>query len=103
MKWLNDEKQFSAWLASADAYYAPFLHAYDNHPMWNSEPRMQPYKESVQYSHLPGWPSAPGRATAESLAKYVICDMFAGAAQGKSTKEVVATATAQLKEIYSKA
>jgi multiple sugar transport system substrate-binding protein len=100
MKWLNDEKQFSAWLASADAYYAPFLHAYDNHPMWNSEPRMQPYKESVQYSHLPGWPSAPGRATAESLAKYVICDMFAKAAQGESTSSVISGATAQLKGIY---
>jgi multiple sugar transport system substrate-binding protein len=100
MKWLNDEKQFSAWLAAGDAYYAPFLHAYDNHSMWNSEPRMQPYKESVQYSHLPGWPAAPGRATAESLAKYVISDMFAKAAQGDSTKSVISTAADQLKQIY---
>lgn len=100
MKWLNDEKQFSGWLAAGDAYYAPFLHAYDDHPMWNKEPRMQPYKDSVQYSHLPGWPAAPGRATAESLAKYVISDMFAKAAQGDPTRSVIATATAQLKEIY---
>jgi multiple sugar transport system substrate-binding protein len=36
----------------------------------------------------------------ESLAKYVICDMFAKAAQGTSTKEVIATAAGQLKQIY---
>jgi len=103
LKWLHDEKQFSQWLTSSDAYFAPFLKGFENHPMWNKEPRMQPYKDSVQYSHLPGWPAAAGRAASESLAKYVIVDMFAGAAQGKSTKEVIATATGQLKEIYSKA
>src|SRR5918911_672311 len=103
LAWLHDEKQFSQWLAGGGAFYAPFLKGYENHPMWNSEPRMQPYKESVQYSHLPGWPAAADRRASESLAKYVICDMFAGAAQGKSPKEVIATATAQLKEIYSRA
>ena len=69
--------------------------------MWDAEPRMKPFKESVQYSHLPGWPAAADRRASESLAKYVIADMFAGAASGKSTKDVIATATGQLKQIYA--
>jgi len=100
LRWLYDDKQLSAWLASADAYYAPFLHAYDNHPMWNPEPRYMPYKESLKTSHLPGWPGPPGRPMSESMAKYVVVDMFAKACQGTSTKEVIATAVAQLKQIY---
>src|SRR5205809_1068127 len=50
LRWLYDDKQMSRWLASANAYYAPFLHGYDNHPMWNVEPRYLPYKECLKTS-----------------------------------------------------
>jgi multiple sugar transport system substrate-binding protein len=100
LRWLMDDKQYSPWLTVADAYYAPYVHAYDDHPMWKVEPRYLPFKESLKTSHLPGWPGPPSRALSESLAKYVVCDMFAKAAQGASTKEVVATAAGQLKQIY---
>ena len=36
----------------------------------------------------------------ESVAKYVLVDMFAKACRGDSTKDVIATAAAQLKQIY---
>jgi multiple sugar transport system substrate-binding protein len=101
LRWLTDEPQYTGRLAAAEAYYAPFLKGLENHPMWQFDPRMQPFKEIVQHSHLPGWPAVSSRAASESLARYVICDMFAGAAQGKSTKEVIATATGQLKQIYA--
>jgi multiple sugar transport system substrate-binding protein len=100
LRWLYDDKQLSRWLASADAYYAPFLHGYDNHPMWNVEPRYMPYKESLKTSRLHGWPGPPGHALSESVAKYVLVDMFAKACQGESTKNVIATAASQLKQIY---
>jgi len=100
LRWLYDDKQLSRWLAAADAYYAPYLHAYDNHPMWNPEPRYLPYRDSLKTSHLPGWPGPAGHAMSESVAKYVVVDMFAKACRGDSTKDVIATAVAQLKQIY---
>ena len=100
LRWLMNDTQQSAWLTAADAYYAPFLHGYDSHPMWNPEPRYLPYKESLKTSHLPGWPGPPGRQMSESMARYVIVDMFAKACQGESTKTVIAAAVAQLKQIY---
>jgi len=100
LRWLYDDKQLSAWLVSGDAYYAPYLHSYDNHPMWNAEPRYMPYKESLKTSRLPGWPGPPSQAMSESVAKYVVVDMFAKACAGTSTKEVIATAASQLKQIY---
>jgi multiple sugar transport system substrate-binding protein len=100
LRWLYDDKQLSRWLTSADAYYAPFLHGYDNHPMWNAEPRYLPYKESLKTSRLHGWPGPPNHAMSESVAKYVLVDMFAKACQGESTKAVIATAASQLKQIY---
>ena len=100
LRWLYDDKQMSRWLASGDAYYAPFLHGYDNHPMWNAEPRYLPYKESLKTSRLHGWPGPASHALSESVAKYVLVDMFAKACRGDSTKDVIATAAAQLKQIY---
>jgi multiple sugar transport system substrate-binding protein len=103
LRWLMDKKQLGGWYASAETYYQPFLHEYDNAPMWQVEPRNIPYRDAMVSAHLPGWPSPPGRQLAESVAKYVIVDMFAKACSGTSTKDVIKDAEAQLKEIYRSA
>jgi multiple sugar transport system substrate-binding protein len=84
-------------------YYQPFLHAYDDAPMWKVEPRNLPYRDALKTAHLPGWPAPLSRAQSETIAKFVIIDMFAKACAGKSTKEVIADAQAQLKQIYKQA
>jgi len=100
LRWLYDDKQMSRWLAAGDAYYAPFQRAYDNHPMWQPEPRYLPFKESLKSSRPHTWPGPQGHAASESVAKYVLVDMFAKACRGDSTKDVIATAASQLKQIY---
>jgi multiple sugar transport system substrate-binding protein len=100
LRWLMDEKQLGAWYASADTYYQPLLHGYDNAPMWQVEPRNIPYRDALSNAHLLGWPAPPSRQLAESIAKYIVVDMFAKACAGASTKEVIKNADAQLKEIY---
>jgi multiple sugar transport system substrate-binding protein len=103
LKWLMDEKQLGAWYAAADSYYQPVLHGYDNAPMWDVEPRNKPYRDAMATAHLPGWPAPPDRRLAESVAKYIVVDMFAKACSGSSTKDVIKAADAQLKEIYKSA
>ena len=103
MRWLTDEKQLSGWYAVADTYYQPFLHGYDNAPMWQVEPRNIPYRDAMATAHLPGWPAPASRHMAESVAKYVVVDMFAKACSGASTKDVIKNAEGQLKEIYRSA
>jgi multiple sugar transport system substrate-binding protein len=100
IRWLMDEKQLAGWYAVADSYYQPLLHGYDNAPMWNVEPRNIPYRDALASAHLPGWPSPANRHLAESVAKYVVVDMFAKACTGASTKEVIRNAETQLKGIY---
>jgi len=103
LRWLMEEKQLGGWYASADSYYQPFLHAYDNAPMWQVEPRNIPYRDAMTSAHMPGWPAPPNRQLAESVAKYVIVDMFAKACTGTSTKDAIKTAETQLKNIYKAA
>ena len=101
--WMMDPKQVGGWYASAVSYYAPFLHMFDDAPLWHAEPRNLPYRDSLATSHLPGWPAPISRQQSESVAKYVVVDMFAKACAGKSTRQVIAEANAQLKQIYKSA
>ena len=100
LRWLMQPQQVGGWFASADSYYAPFLHGYDEAQFWDVEPRNIPYRESLATSHLPGWPAPVSRAQSEVIAKYVVIDMFAKACAGESTKDVIEAAQAQLKQIY---
>jgi multiple sugar transport system substrate-binding protein len=103
MRWLMEPKQLGGWYAIADSYYQPLLHGYDNAPMWNVEPRNIPFRDALANAHLPGWPAPASRQLAESVAKYVVVDMFAKACAGTSTKDVVKDAATQLKDIYRSA
>jgi len=100
LRWLMDQKQLAGWYEVAVTYYQPLLHGYDNAPMWQVEPRNIPFRDSLTNAHVHGWPAPPNRQLAESVAKYVVVDMFAKACAGTSTKDVIKNAEAQLKEIY---
>jgi len=102
MVWVMDPKQAGAWYDVAVSYYGPYLHMFDDAPFWHAEPRNLPYRDSLTTSHLPGWPAPISRSQSESVAKYVVVDMFAKACAGKSTKEVISDASAQLKQIFGK-
>ena len=103
LRWLMQPKQVGAWYASAEMYYAPFLKGFEDAPAWKEEPRYIPFRDSMPSSHLPGWPAPLSRAQSETIAKYVVIDMFAKACAGATTKDVIAAAQAQLKQIYQQA
>jgi multiple sugar transport system substrate-binding protein len=98
--WLMDPKQVAGWFDIAEGYFAPYLHAYDNAAFWQKEPRYQAFRDSLATSHMLGWPAPGGRQQSESVAKYVVVDMFAKACTGKPTKVVIAEAEDQLKRLY---
>jgi multiple sugar transport system substrate-binding protein len=103
LRWLTAEQRQGAWLAAADSFFQPFLHAYDDAPMWHVEPRNIPYRDAMATAHMPGWPAPPGRQLAESVAKYVVVDMFAKHCTGTPVPEAIKNAEAQLKDIYKTA
>lgn len=103
LRWLMKPEQLGPWYDIAVTYYQPFLHKYDEAAMWKVEPRNIPFRDAVESAHLPGWPAPLSRAQSETIAKYVVIDMFAKACAGKSTKDVIAEAKAQLQQIYKTA
>lgn len=98
--WLMQPAQYNRWLQVSGGYNVGVLHAYDNNPIWEQEPVLAPYRDSVKFGRWPGWPGQPNLAASEALARYLIVDMFAKACQGTAPKDAIAATEAALKQIY---
>ena len=48
LRWLMDAEAGRRWYDLGRHLLPPFLHAYDNAPMWNVEPRNLPYRDALQ-------------------------------------------------------
>jgi multiple sugar transport system substrate-binding protein len=103
LRWMMSPKQVSAWYASGFMYFAPFLHAYDNSPEWNKEPRFKPFQQALDTGKLWMWPAPADRRAGQVITRFVIADLFSKACLGASTKDVIAEAVTQLKQIYGQA
>jgi len=71
--------------------------------MWKVEPRNCPTATRLKTAHLPGWPAPlqPGAVgDHREICRY---RHVRQACAGKSTKEVIADAQTQLKQIYKQA
>ena len=95
LRWLIRRQAARAWLTVRPTPTTRrILHGYDNHPMWNAEPRYLPYKESLKTSRLPrlAWAAEPRHVRRAWLSTSLV-DMFAKARRrATSTKDVIATA-----------
>ncbi len=100
LRWLMDKKQVADWYASADMYFAPFLHGYDKSPEWNKEPRFKPNQRVLETGKLRSWPAPPDNKAGEVVSKFLISNMFAKACTGASTKTVIAEALTGVKQVY---
>jgi multiple sugar transport system substrate-binding protein len=103
LRWLMEPKQAAPWYASADMYFAPFMHAYDKSPEWNKEPRFKVFQKVLETGKLWLWPAPADRRAGQTINTWVIADMFAKACTGASTRQVIADAMTGLKQIYGKA
>jgi multiple sugar transport system substrate-binding protein len=78
------------------------LAGFDDAPFWKQDARIQGFKETSKYIHLPGYPGPPTRATAEIQSKFIIVDIFAKAIQGTPTKEAIAWGESEMRKIHQK-
>jgi len=103
IRWLNEPKQFSAWMGVGEGQIAGLANYYEDDPVWKQDPKLEAFRMVAKYVRMPGYPGPPTRHAAEAMVKFVIVNMFARAAKGMSTGDTIKQAEAELKEIYSKA
>ena len=73
---------------------------WENHPVWNVDPILVPFKMLPVTGRLLGYAGKPNQKAAEVQTKYIIVDMYAKAIQGMDAAELVKAAHAELVTIY---
>ncbi len=97
-----DHDNYSKWMGVAGGYNAGPFAAFNNDPVWTSDPKLKPFYDVVPNGKWPGWPTTPGKATAQSQVQFIIVDMFAKAVTSNDAKGSIADAEQKLKRIYEK-
>jgi multiple sugar transport system substrate-binding protein len=102
LRWLHSRPPFEKWWASQKGFSIPAGREWENHPVWNEDPVMAPFRGVMATARAPGWPAPSSRKAAEIVSKYIITDMYAKAASGMPAEEAVAWAQQELEKVYTR-
>ncbi len=94
---------YNDYLNTVQGYNVGPLHAFDNAPVWNTDPKIKPFLQAITEgsSRWPGWPGPPSAASSQVAENYIVIDLFAKACSGEFTpKESITAAATALKRFY---
>lgn len=101
LRFMMEQPQYEAWLAGAAGYVAPPLADYTKSPVWTSDPKNTPYRDSVKNLRPAGYAGRLGYASAGAAADFIIVNMVAESASGaKTPKEAVERAQKRAERYY---
>lgn len=96
-----DAKQFDKWLVDSVAYLTHPLNAYDNNPVWKTDPKLSICRDVAKRTLTAGGLGSVGEKAAAALADFIVLDMAASVCTGRaSIKDAIAVAERQAKRIY---
>jgi len=95
------KENYAKFMAVNGGYTNGYSPASNNHPLWDEDPKLQPFKNIPSIAVHFGWPAPADRKATEAEAKYIIVDMFARAVKGDSVEQAIKFAEQELKLIYT--
>ncbi|MBV8031807.1 MAG: extracellular solute-binding protein [Betaproteobacteria bacterium] len=102
IRFMMEEEQFGPWMQASIGYVAHPLRAYEKNPIWTADPKHLPYRDAVKELRPAGYDGKLGYASAGALADFIIVDMVAEAASGKSSPKEAAERAQKRAERYYK-
>ncbi len=101
LQFMYAQQQMYDWIAGSNAYCGSSLRAYENHPIWTSDPNHAAYSRGTAKLRPNGYAGPLGSASAGVMGDYVLVDMYAEAVTGQRTPEEAAKrAEARAKRYY---
>ena len=101
MAFLLEAENYNKWLESAVAYLTHPLNAYDDNPVWKTDPKLTVARDVAKRTLTAGGLGSVGEKAASALADFLVLDMFASVATGRATpKEAIQVAERQAKRIF---
>jgi len=93
-------EQQHALITASGGYNQPLLKAFDQHPIWTSDPKLRPLIGFAQWAHLVGWPGPPTRESALVAQLYIVPNMFAKVVGGTKGNEAMVWAEGEIRKAY---
>jgi len=102
LRFMMEADQFNAWLQGGGGYVSQPLRAYESNPVWTSDPKNTPYRDSTKNLRPAGYAGRLGYASAGALADFIVPNMVAEAASGSKTPKEAAERAQKRAERYYK-
>jgi multiple sugar transport system substrate-binding protein len=102
LRFMMEDEQMNPWVQASIGYVAPALTAYEKNPIWTSDPKHTPYRDSMKNMWPSGHAGKMGYASAGALADFIVVNMVAEAASGSKTPKEAADRAQKRAERYYK-
>ena len=102
LRFMMEPEQMDPWVQAAIGYVTPALKYYQKNPIWTSDPKHTPYRNSMENMIPSGYAGKMGYASAGALADFIVVNMVAEAASGSKTPKEAAERAQKRAERYYK-
>lgn len=101
MAFLMEAEQMNDWINVSGGYLTNTLRAYDNNPVWTSDPRVTVFRDATKRALTPAGRGTMDERAAAALADFIVIDMFSNfCTSSRSEKDVMAVAARSAQRIY---
>jgi multiple sugar transport system substrate-binding protein len=101
LAFMMEKEQYEPWQAASIGYVSHPLKAYEQSPLWKSDPKNLPYSNSMKVMLPNGYAGPMGYASAATMADFIMVNMVAEAVSGaKTPKEAMERAKARAERYY---
>jgi multiple sugar transport system substrate-binding protein len=101
MAFMMEAENHNKWLVDSVAYLTHSLNAYDDNPVWKTDPKLSLVRDVAKRTLTAGGQGSVGEKAAAALADFVVLDMVASVCTGRSSiKDAISIAERQARRIY---
>jgi multiple sugar transport system substrate-binding protein len=90
LAYMMEAEQYDPWLSGCLGYWSHPLKAYDKSKVWDSDPKIALYRDTMNNQFWSGYKGPITQAAGTVTAEYVLVQMFASVASGQATPEAAA-------------
>ncbi len=85
LAFMMEAEQYDPWLTGCLGYWSHPLKAYDKSKVWESDPKISLYRDTMNNQYWSGYKGPITQAAGTVTAEYVLVQMFASVASGQAT------------------
>jgi len=87
LAFMMEAEQYDPWLTGCLGYWAHPLKAYDKSKVWDTDPKIAIYRNTMDNRYWTGYKGPITQAAGTVQAEYIMVQMFASVASGQATPE----------------